>query len=278
MPAMIESLFFGLLTGFALGLTGGGGSVFAVPLLVYGLGIPLHEAVVISLAAVGATALGGGLARLRDGQAEPYTATLFGLSGIIGAPLGAWLHPRFPEAVLLAGFALLMLAVAIRMWRQASRQPEETRLIRASCDLDHNVVAPACRYDASGRLQLSSRCALRLILTGALTGLLSGLFGVGGGFLIVPALVMIASLPMRRAVATSLWVIVLISAIGFASHLVAGQVLNLRVTLGFVLGGLAGMAIGIGLGRRIAGPMLQKLFSVMITAVAVFTLVRLMTA
>ena len=140
------------------------------------------------------------------------------------------------------------------------------------------MAAPACRYDASGRLQLSSRCALRLILTGALTGLLSGLFGVGGGFLIVPALVMIASLPMRRAVATSLWVIVLISAIGFASHLVAGQVLNLRVTLGFVLGGLAGMAIGIGLGRRIAGPMLQKLFSVMITAVAVFTLVRLMTA
>lgn len=101
---MIESLFFGLLTGFALGLTGGGGSVFAVPLLVYGLGIPLHEAVVISLAAVGATALGGGLARLRDGQAEPYTATLFGLSGIIGAPLGAWLHPRFPEAVLLPYF------------------------------------------------------------------------------------------------------------------------------------------------------------------------------
>lgn len=71
-------------------------------------------------------ALGGGLARLRDGQAEPYTATLFGLSGIIGAPLGAWLHPRFPEAVLLTAFALLMLVVATRMWRQASRQPENS--------------------------------------------------------------------------------------------------------------------------------------------------------
>ncbi len=273
---MLESLFFGLLTGFALGLTGGGGSVFAVPLVVYGLGMPLHEAVVISLAAVGATALGGGLARLRDGQAELRTAVIFGLSGIIGAPLGAWLHPRFPEAVLLAGFALLMLAVAMRMWRQASRQPEETRLIRAGRDPGHDAGAgPACRYDAGGRLQFTSRCALRLTLAGTLTGLLSGLFGVGGGFLIVPALVMIASLPMRRAVATSLWVIAMISAIGFVSHLLAGQRLNLAITLGFVLGGLAGMALGIAVGRRIAGPTLQKLFSVMIAAVAAFTLVRL---
>ena len=273
---MIESLFFGLLTGFALGLTGGGGSVFAVPLVVYGLGMPLHEAVVISLAAVGATALGGGLARLRDGQAELRTAVIFGLSGIIGAPLGAWLHPRFPEAVLLAGFALLMLAVAMRMWRQASRQPEETRLIRAGGASGNDAAAgPACRYDAGGRLQFTSRCALRLTLAGTLTGLLSGLFGVGGGFLIVPALVMIASLPMRRAVATSLWVIAMISAIGFVSHLLAGQRLNLAITLGFVLGGLAGMALGIAVGRRIAGPTLQKLFSVMIAAVAAFTLVRL---
>ena len=275
---MLESLFFGLLTGFALGLTGGGGSVFAVPLVVYGLGMPLHEAVVISLAAVGATALGGGLARLREGQAELRTAVIFGLSGIIGAPLGAWLHPRFPEAVLLAGFALLMLAVAMRMWRQASRQPEETRLIRAGGASGNDAAAgPACRYDAGGRLQFTSRCALRLTLAGTLTGLLSGLFGVGGGFLIVPALVMIASLPMRRAVATSLWVNAMISAIGFVSHLLAGQRLNLAITLGFVLGGLAGMALGIAVGRRIAGPTLQKLFSVMIAAVAAFTLVRLIT-
>lgn len=77
---------------------------------------------------------------------------------------------------------------------------------------------PACRYDPSGQLRFTSRCAVRLALTGSATGLLSGLFGVGGGFLIVPALVLVASLPMRRAVATSLWVIAIISALGFASH------------------------------------------------------------
>jgi uncharacterized membrane protein YfcA len=272
---VILSLLFGLIVGFALGLTGGGGSVFAVPLLVYGLGVPAHEAVVISLAAVGATALGGGLARLRTGEAELRTAFVFGLSGIVGAPLGAWLSPRFPEAALLGGFALLMLAVAIRMWRQASRRPEETRLVRAGADPSYDNTGPVCRYDPAGRLQFTSRCAVRLMLTGSATGLLSGLFGVGGGFLIVPALVLVASLPMRRAVATSLWVIAIISAIGLFSHVIAGHRLDVAITTGFVLGGLTGMVIGIAVGRRIAGPVLQKLFAGMIVAVAGFMLVKL---
>jgi uncharacterized membrane protein YfcA len=273
---MLPSLLFGFLIGFSLGLTGGGGSIFAVPLLVYGLGIPAHEAVVISLAAVGATALGGGLARLRDGDAEPRTAIIFGLSGMVGAPLGAWLNPHFSATVLLAGFALLMLAVAFRMWRQASRCPEETRLIRAGGHTDDDNAGPACRYDPGGRLQFTSRCALRLTLAGTVTGLLSGLFGVGGGFLIVPALVMLASLSMRRAVATSLWVIVIISAIGLLSHLMIGHQLNVGITLPFVLGGLGGMALGISVGRHIAGPVLQKLFAGMVAVVAVFMLGNLL--
>ena len=272
---MMLSLLFGLMVGFALGLTGGGGSIFAVPLLVYGLGTPVHEAVVTSLAVVGITALGGGLARLRGGAAELRTAVIFGLSGIVGAPLGAWLHPQFPETVLLAGFALLMLAVAVRMGWQASRRPDEARMICAGGDGEADATGPACRYDPGGQLRFTSRCAARLALTGSATGLLSGLFGVGGGFLIVPALVLIASLPMRRAVATSLWVITIISALGFASHLLAGARLNPELMVGFVGGGLAGMALGIIVGRRIAGPTLQKLFAGMIAAVATFMLVRL---
>ena len=272
---MILSLLFGLVVGFALGVTGGGGSVFAVPLLVYGLGVPAHEAVVISLAAVGATAFGGGLARWRDGQAEYRIAVIFGLSGIVGAPLGAWLNPKFPETALLGGFALLMLAVALRMWRQATCRPEETRIVRAGADPGADNAGPACRYDPAGRLQFTSRCAVRLALTGSATGLLSGLFGVGGGFMIVPALVLVASLPMRRAVATSLWVIAIISVIGLLSHILAGHRLDIGITTGFVLGGLGGMALGIAVGRRIAGPALQKLFAGMIVAVAAFMLVRL---
>ncbi|MFO1424873.1 MAG: sulfite exporter TauE/SafE family protein [Candidatus Competibacteraceae bacterium] len=272
---MILSLPFGLVVGFALGLTGGGGSVFAVPLLVYGLGVPAHEAVVVSLAAVGATAFGGGLARWRDGQAEYRIAIVFGLSGIVGAPLGAWLNPKLPETALLGGFALLMLAVALRMWRQANRRPEETRIIRAGANPGDDNAGPACRYDPAGRLRFTSHCAGRLVLSGSATGLLSGLFGVGGGFLIVPALVLVASLPMRRAVATSLWVIAIVSMIGLLSHILAGHWLEVGITTGFVLGGLGGMALGIAVGRRIAGPILQKLFAGMIVAVAGFILVRL---
>jgi hypothetical protein len=231
--------------------------------------------VVISLAAVGATAFGGGLTRWRDGQAEYRIAVIFGLSGIVGAPLGAWLNPRFSEAALLAGFALLMLAVAFRMWRQASRRPEEARIIRAGSDPDVDTAGPACRYDPSGRLQFTSRCAARLALTGSATGFLSGLFGVGGGFLIVPALVLIASLPIRRAVATSLWVIAIISAMGLLSHVIAGHRLDIGITSGFVLGGLGGMGLGIVVGWRIAGPVLQKLFAGMIVVVAGFVLVTL---
>lgn len=274
---MLLILSFGLMVGFSLGLTGGGGSVFAVPLLVYGLHLPIHQAVVISLAVVGFTAFGGGLARWRDGQAQYRIALIFGLSGLLGAPLGAWLNPKCPEAMLSGGFASLMLLVALRMWRQAQRRPEETHLIRAETGFNPKDAAagPTCRYDATGRLQLTSRCALCLALAGSVTGLLSGLFGVGGGFMIVPALVFMASLSMRQAVATSLWVIALISAIGLLSHLLAGHQLPVGITTGFIVGGLAGMMLGIRTGRHLAGPTLQKLFASMIATVAALILIHL---
>jgi hypothetical protein len=168
-----------------------------------------------------------------------------------------------------------MLVVATRMWQQASRRPEEIRILWAGGDPDADTAGPTCRYSPAGQLQFTSRCAARLALAGTATGLLSGLFGVGGGFLIVPALILIALLPMRRAVATSLWVIAIISAMGLLSHVIAGHRLDVGITAGFVLGGLGGMAIGIAVGRRIAGPALQKLFAGMIVAVAGFMLVRL---
>ncbi|MFZ1326347.1 MAG: sulfite exporter TauE/SafE family protein [Candidatus Contendobacter sp.] len=273
---LLLSLAFGCMIGFVLGLTGGGGGIFAVPLLVYGLGVPTHQAIVISLATVGLTALSGGLLLLPGGEAEGRTALIFGLSGILGAPLGAWVNPYLPATGLLSGFALLMLVVAWHLWRQATQRPEESRIMFGASDpaLDESA-GPACRYDPGGRLQFTSRCALRLALTGSATGLLSGLFGVGGGFLIVPALVLVAALPIRRAVATSLWVIAIISSIALLTHLLAGHRLDFGLTAGFVLGGLGGMGFGIALGRRIAGPQLQKTFASMVAIVAVFIMARL---
>ena len=267
------SLLFGIIVGFSLGLTGSGGSIFAVPLLVYCLAVPVHQAVVISLAAVGCTALAGALLHWRSGAAELHTGLIFGLAGILGAPWGAWLSGRLPAGFILGGCAILMLLIAYRLWRRASQNPAETQVVRASM-IEPNDAGPACRRNPEGGLHLTSRCALVLALSGVVTGVLSGLFGVGGGFLIVPALLLIAALPIRRAVATSLLVIAIISAAGVVSHLLAGQSLDKAITAWFVLGGLAGMGLGILLSRRLAGPLLQKLFAGMMVAVAVYMLLR----
>lgn len=271
----MTSLLFGLVVGFSLGLTGGGGSIFAVPLLVHGLAMPVHEAVGVSLAAVGTTALGGAIVRLRRREVELKAALLFGTAGLVGAPLGSALGAKLSANLLLGGFALLMLLVAARLWRQAVRRPAETKVVRAGDDaLDPGADSgPACRVNPTGGLTLTSRCALVLTLSGVLTGLLSGLFGVGGGFLIVPVLVLAASLPMQRAVATSLLVIAIISTAGIVSHLLAGRPLALTVTAWFVLGGLVGMGLGSRLSRRLAGPRLQKLFAMVMAGVAVCMLI-----
>jgi uncharacterized membrane protein YfcA len=269
------SLLFGLVVGFSLGLTGGGGSIFAVPLLVYGLGTDPRVAVGVSLAAVGATALFGMLQRLRAGEVEVRIGLLFSAGGMLGAPAGSWLGGRIPPAVLLVLFAGLMVLVAARMWRKATRSPAEASAIRADTGAPgREERGPACRRDPSGRLRMSSRCAGLLAVVGVGTGVLSGVFGVGGGFVIVPALVFFSGMGIHRAVATSLLAISLISASGVASYLAAGRPLPLGVTGLFVLGGVGGMWLGTRLGRRLSGPRLQKIFAVAMVLVAAYIVAR----
>lgn len=267
-------LVFGAVVGFSLGLTGGGGSIFAIPLLVYGLAVRPREAIGISLAAVGATALIGGLRRLARGEVEVRTGLLFAAAGMIGAPAGSWLGGRLPEGILLTMFAALMVAVAVRMWVQAERRPEETRAVRATPGAPALEPGPSCRRDPSGQLNLTSRCFAVLVLAGLVAGVLSGLFGVGGGFVIVPALVLVTGMGIHQAVATSLLVIALVSASGVASHLAAGRPLPLLLTGLFVAGGLAGMELGTLAGHRLGGPGLQKLFAAAMVAVAAFILAK----
>jgi uncharacterized membrane protein YfcA len=116
------SILFGMLVGLSLGLTGGGGAIFAVPLLVYGLGTPTKEAVAISLAAVGVTAFVGFLHRWKLREVELRTGLLFAFAGMLGAPVGTWLAGLLPDQVLLLSFGGLMVIVAVRLWRQASQR------------------------------------------------------------------------------------------------------------------------------------------------------------
>lgn len=264
------SILFGALVGFSLGLTGGGGAIFAVPLLVYAIGLPGSEAVGVSLMTVGVTALVGFIERARRGLVEFPTGLLFAVAGMLAAPIGSWLAGRIPEAVLLSLFAALMVVVAVRMWRQASRRPEPLAVLE-----DENA-GPTCRRDPEGKLRLTSRCALLLVVVGAATGLLSGLFGVGGGFIIVPALVMFSQMGIQRAIGTSLLVITLVALSGTTSYLLAGRELSVAIAALFGLGSIVGLFGGSWLARRLAGPRLEHVFAAAIVMVAGYMLLRTM--
>jgi uncharacterized protein len=260
------SILFGALVGFALGLTGGGGSLLAVPLLVYGLAMAPREAFGVSLAAVGATALVGVVPRMRAGQVEVGTGILFAIAGMVGAPLGTWVAGMMPETLLLTLFAGLMLVVAWRMWSKSRGSGDE--IARVACETTER--GPTCQRTEDGKLRLTSRCAVLLTIVGLTTGFLSGMFGVGGGFVIVPALVLFSGMSIRRAVATSLLVIVLVSISGVASYFATGRGISLEVTGLFVLGGVIGMSLGGVVSKRLSAAVLQKVFAAGIVAVAIF--------
>jgi uncharacterized membrane protein YfcA len=266
------AIVFGCVVGFALGLTGGGGGVFAVPLLIYGLAVAPREAVGISLASVGGIALAGVVPRLWRGEVELRTGLLFAVAGMIGAPVGSYLSTLFPDTVLLVMFGCLMLVVAWRMWAK-TRNPE---LATGVCATEGQAPEDrsACQRDEDGTLRLTSKCARLLVLIGLLTGILSGMFGVGGGFVIVPALVLFSGMEIHRAVGTSLLVIFLISVSGVTSYVVAGRELTLDTTLQFLAGGLVGIWLGGLVAKKLKGPTLQKVFAAAVVLVAVFMIVK----
>lgn len=270
------AILFGAVVGFALGLTGGGGGIFAVPLLVYGLAVAPREAVGISLAAVGGTALFGAVPRVARGEVELRTGLLFAVAGMLGAPVGSYLSTIVPENALLLMFALLMLVVAQRMWSKASNPvlPSGTCPTESTPGPDRS----ACQRDADGKLRLTSRCARLLLFVGLMTGVLSGMFGVGGGFVIVPALVIFSGMAIHQAVGTSLFVIVLVSVSGVTSHVVAGNELSLQTTLQFMIGGFGGMWLGGIVAKRLKGPTLQRTFAIAVVLVAAFVILQSVAA
>ena len=255
---------FGAVVGFSLGLTGGGGAIFAVPLLIYGLGVPPRDAVGISMMTVGTTSLVGFVQRARRGQVEFPTGLLFAAAGMIGAPIGSWLAGRISDDVLLGMFSALMLMIAIRMWINSGARVNELSILEDDDD------GPACRRDPEGRLRLSSACTFLLLAVGMTSGVLTGLFGVGGGFIIVPALVQFSSMGMQRSIGTSLLIITLVSISGVATHPVAGTDLPIATAAIFSLGSVGGLFAGSRLSRKFSRAVLQKAFAIAILIVAIY--------
>jgi uncharacterized membrane protein YfcA len=245
MPTLLLSLVLGFGIGASLGLLGGGGSILTVPALVYLIGQTPQVAVTTSLAIVGANSALGAWFHRSQGTLNGRVALLFGGTGMIASYLAAGVSKQVQPSVLMVAFALLMLSVGVLLlW-----QPLMQRTPQSLDDLK----------------------LWKVILGGVVVGLVTGVLGVGGGFLIVPALVMLVGMPMHQAVGTSLLVITMNSLAGFLGHL-QGSVLDVPVMVAFIGAGVVGTFSGSRLSKRVDAMRLRRLFAVLVIVLALFLL------
>jgi uncharacterized membrane protein YfcA/glyoxylase-like metal-dependent hydrolase (beta-lactamase superfamily II)/rhodanese-related sulfurtransferase len=241
---VILAVALALLVGVSLGLLGGGGSILAVPLLVYVAGLGAHQAVATSLFVVGVTSAVGLVPHARAGRVRWRTGLVFGVAGMTGAYAGGRLAGLVPGGVLLTAFAVMMLATAGGMIRG--------------------------RRSAGGTGELHPLGAVGL---GVTVGLVTGFVGAGGGFLIVPALVLIGGLPMTAAVGTSLLVITMQSAAGLAGHL-SGAHLPWSLALAVTAMAIVGSLIGGRLTGRVDQEKLRRGFGWFVVGMGLLVLVE----
>jgi uncharacterized membrane protein YfcA len=266
------AILIGVLIGSVLGLTGAGGSIFAVPLLILLLGLPASEAMSVALAAVASSALLGAW-RQRDAVLW-WPSALISVGGVLVAPLGKYLAIRIDDLWLTSGFAMIALLIAYKMFREARLHPERSQALRAG-KVEHSEQGGlACRLSPSGQFQLKPRCLSGLIAGGAAIGFASGLFGVGGGFLIIPLLMYLSAISMQKAVASSLACITLISGSGFASHMILQGFSSLDYLMPVLLASLLGMWFAQLFAERVAGPKLQVIFSALLVVVTMSLLAQ----
>jgi uncharacterized membrane protein YfcA len=261
----------GFLIGLSLGALGGGGSILAVPALVYGAGQSPREATASSLLLVGVASTIGLRPHLRAGRVLAATGLAFGAAGIPGSLLGSALNHRVDQDLLLLGFAGLVLVAA---WRMLTGCPTCTKVGEADAigsgpgrgpaPAGGHAVAVATRPDA-GRV-------LAVVAAGTGVGFLTGLFGVGGGFVIVPALTLLLHLDMPAAIGTSLLVIAVNSAVGLAARIGTASI-EWGVTLPFAAAAIAGVLTGGHVAGRLDPRRSLRWFAGLLVAVAVYTAV-----
>jgi uncharacterized membrane protein YfcA len=241
---MTLALLGALLIGLSLGLLGSGGSILTVPVLVYLLGEPPKQAIAESLLIVGGIALLGAIPFALRGLVDWRNVLFFGLPGMAGTYLGAWLSQFVSGQVQLLTFALVMILAAYFMARPAPLRPAHKRQ------------------------------AWKIVLEGTAVGALTGFVGVGGGFLIVPALVLLGGLPMHLAVGTSLLIIALKSFAGFYKylHLLPAQGLSVNFTVAglFLLVGALGSLLGGRVAVRLPHEALKRGFALFLVVMGVY--------
>jgi uncharacterized membrane protein YfcA len=253
----------GLATGMVLGLFGSGGSIIALPALMYLLHIEPKSAIAMSLGVVAVTATVSGLDNWRRGLVDVRVALVFGLFGVAGTFAGARLGLLTPVAVQLGLFALVMYAAAWRMLRP----------IRVAAPAGGVVAVGGGTAALGGCQAFVSPCMGHIVLHGIGVGVLTGLVGVGGGFLIVPALVLLSGIPMKTAVGTSLAIVAAKSYAGFAGYM-GGVAVDWAVMASFTAVTVLGGFIGARFSARISQAMLKKAFAWFLVVVATYILFK----
>jgi uncharacterized protein len=245
------ALLCGSLVGFSLGLIGGGGSILAVPLLLYVVGVrDPHVAIGTSALAVGVNAIVNLVAHWRRSNVKWPCAAAFAVAGMAGAALGSTLGKWIDGRQLLFLFAFVMVAVGVAMLQPRAGGGDPT-------------------------VRLNPAIAARLIVVGFLSGTISGFFGIGGGFLIVPGLMMGSGMPIINAIGSSLVSVAAFGLTTAANYALSSQV-DWRVAGEFIAGGAAGGLAGVALASRLTGSgrLLSSIFAGVIFAVAAYLLVR----
>lgn len=243
-----------LLVGLSLGLLGGGGAIITVPIFVYVLGFDAKLAIAMSLPVVGATSLIGAVGHWKAGNVRIRTAAIFGMIAMAGAYAGARLSVFISGNAQLALLAVVMMAAAVAMFRSGRRDAASSEPVPAARAMPVLLLVP---------LALSA-------------GILSGLVGVGGGFLVVPALVLLARIPMKQAVGTSLVVIAMNSLAGSLGYMDQTS-LPWGFMLGFIAVAAAGILLGARLVRHVSQPALKQGFAVFLVIMGVFILIKNIT-
>ena len=271
-PVLI-SVILGLFVGLVLAITGAGGAILSLPLLVFFLRIKMIDAAPISLMAITLSAGLAAILGLRSGIVRYNAATLLAAFGVLCAPLGVYVAHQLPEKVLAVLFSIVLLVVSIRSF-QKFRTP--TLLIGDDCDDPNGCpdndekVEPACAVNpATSKLFWTAPCTKRLILTGGFSGFISGLLGVGGGFIIVPTLHSISNLETKMIVATSLAVIALVSMASAFSYAGSGAILW-GIALPFVGATVGGMVLGRALHSKIPSHINVLIFGILSLTIAFF--------
>lgn len=246
---IIAVLVLAGLVGISLGLLGGGGSILTVPILTYVLGMEPREAIAASLFIVGTTSAVSMIGHARSGRVRWKTGILFGLAGMAGAFAGGLIGGLISEIVLMVLFAIMMIVTAGAMLRgRKSAAPEN----------------PAAEHHPP---------VLRILLDGLVVGVVTGLVGAGGGFLVVPALNLLGGLPMAAAVGTSLLVIAMKSFAGLGGYLFSVS-LDWPIVLGFTAMAVAGSFVGVALAGRLPEKSLRTGFGVFVLIMGAFVLVQ----